>query len=59
MICYVKNFGRTKAAVCEETLPNGMVMTATEYVHDENPSPSLWAKLGALIAKTGELVEAQ
>lgn len=59
MRCYVKDFGATKAAVCEETLPNGMLMTATEYVLDDDPSPSIWARLGALIAKTGEMVEAQ
>lgn len=59
MNCYIKDFGRLKVAVCEETLPNGLIMTATENVHDEDPKPDVWAKLGALIARTGELVEAQ
>lgn len=59
MNCYVKDFGRTKIAVCEETLPNGWLMTATERVIDQDPQPDVWAKLGALIAKTGEMVEAQ
>lgn len=59
MRCYIHDFGRTKIAVCEETLANGMLMTVTERVIDEDPKPDVWAKLGALIARTGELVEAQ
>lgn len=58
MRCYIKNFGQQKLAVCEELLPNGALLTATEPVQDD-PPPTLWARLGALIAKSGELVEAQ
>lgn len=59
MNCRIHDFGRIKIAVCEEMLPNGWLMTATERVIDEDPKPDVWAKLGALIARTGELVEAQ
>lgn len=58
MHCYLKDFGLTKVAICEETLSNGMFMTATERVQ-EDPKPEVWAKLGALIARTGEWVDAQ
>lgn len=58
MNCYVKDFGSVKYAICEETLPNGMLVTATEHMH-EDPTPDIWARLGALIARTGEMVEAQ
>jgi hypothetical protein len=58
MHCYVKDFGYAKLAVCEERLPNGMVLTVTERT--EVPTPDLWARLGALIKQTHDVVaEAQ
>lgn len=57
MNCYVKDFGRAKLAICEEQLPNGMLLTVTERT--EAPTPDLWARLGALIQQTGDIVEAQ
>lgn len=57
MNCYVHNFGQQKVAVCEERLPNGMLLTVTERT--EEPTPALWARLGALIKQTGDIVEAQ
>lgn len=57
MNCYVKDFGRTKLAVCEEQLPNGMTLTVTERI--DETTPELWARLGALIKQTGDVMEAQ
>lgn len=59
MNCYVKDFGRAKHAVCEAKLPNGFVLTVTEHLKDKEPTPALWARLGALITRTTEVVEAQ
>lgn len=60
MHCYVKDFGKQKLAVCEMDLPNGMHLTATERLQPEQTvTPSLWAQLGALLMKSGEVVEAQ
>jgi hypothetical protein len=58
MNCYVKDFGRAKLAICEEELPNGMLLTVTERT--EEPTADLWARLGALIRQTHDVVaEAQ
>lgn len=58
MNCYVKDYGASKVAYCEQQLPNGFVLTVSEHVKEE-PKPELWARLGALITKTSEVVEAQ
>lgn len=57
--CYIKDFGRARFAVCEDEIAKGILMTATEPVAQDEPDPSVWARLGALLAKAGEVVEAQ
>lgn len=57
--CYIKDFGRARFAICEDEVAEGIVMTVTEPVVQAEPDPCVWARLGALLAKAGEVVEAQ
>jgi len=58
MHCYVKDFGSLRLAVCEQQMPGNIVVTVSEHLSCD-PSPDLWARLGALIARSGEILEAQ
>lgn len=58
MNCYVKDFGAVKIAVCEEDFGCERVITATDVLASD-PTPEVWARLGAAIARSGELLEAQ
>lgn len=60
MHCYVRDFGAKKFAICELELPRGVSLTATQPLAvGQDTSPKLWAQLGALLVKSGEVVEAQ
>ena len=58
MKCYIRDFGIRKLAVCEEITDDGAIPTVTQPLHSE-PTPELWAQLGALLARTSEVIEAQ
>lgn len=54
----MKDFGSLRLAVCEQQMPGNIVVTVSEHLSCD-PSPDLWARLGALIARSGEILEAQ
>lgn len=58
MNCYVKDFGAVKYAICEEDFGRERSVMATERI-DSEPTPEVWARLGAVLARSGEILEAQ
>lgn len=62
MHCYVRDFGLIRLAVCEERMKSDTgvdrVLVAQDTIKGE-PTPETWARLGAALARSGEIVEAQ
>lgn len=64
MKCYVVDFGAKRLAVCEENYADDRGHPMTVVAQDEiavgsEPTPETWAKLGAVLVKSGEILEAQ